>query len=210
MAGYASICKGVAGLAPSIHPWFAQKFVEQAAEFIRRCADDCYREIATQQYQSVPVFFAEKHLPYEVPGVVWELYPQAREIFLVRDFRDMLCSIAAFNRKRGSAGFGRNQAASEEEYILNLGECVSWLRIAWNNRKDRACLVRYEDFVLQTRETLAKILSYLGLLADEAQLDEMMLASADTPDWERHRTAPSLMDSVGGWRRDLSPQLLAI
>jgi hypothetical protein len=198
-------------LAPTMHGWFGRRFVEQAAEFFLRCGEDCYRELAAAQHETAPVYFAEKHLPYEVPGIIWELYPRAREIFLVRDFRDMLCSIEAFNQKRGSAGFGRSFAASEEEYILNLAECVNWQGMAWNNRRDRACLVRYEDLVARTPETLATILNYLGLPADGAQIEEMIArAAVDTPDFREHRTTPSLPESVGRWRRDLPPELHAI
>ncbi len=198
-------------LPAAMHEGFGGKFIEQAAEFFRRFGEDCYREIAIQQHQAAPVFFAEKHLPYDVPGIVWELYPKAREIFLVRDFRDMLCSITAFNQKRGSADFGRNLAASEAQYIRNLGGYAERLKRAWDNRRDRACLVRYEDLVARTAETLATILNYLGLPADGAQIDEMIgRASAHTADLLRHRTAPSVIESVGRWRRDLSPDLQAI
>jgi hypothetical protein len=197
-------------LAPTMHELFGRRFVEQAAEFFCRCAEECYRDIAAAHGQSAPAFFAEKHLPYEVPGIVWELYPSAREIFLVRDFRDMLCSILAFNQLRGSAEFGRKWAATEEQYILQLGESLEWQRMAWNNRKNRACLVRYEDLVLKTAETLAIVLTYLGLPADGAQIDGMIgRASADTPDSQRHRTSPNLKGSVGRWRRDLNPELRA-
>lgn len=198
-------------LPPTMHGWFGRRFVEQAADFFRRCAEDCYREMSIQQHRAAPVFFAEKHLPYDGPGIVWELYPKAREIFLVRDFRDMLCSIKAFNQKRGSADFARNLAASEEQYILNMGEMAARLRKAWNNRRDRACLVRYEDLVTRPAETLATILKYLGLPADDAQIHEMISrASVETRDLEQHRTSPSLIESVGRWRRDLSPALQAL
>ena len=143
--------------------------------------------------------------------VVWEFYPKGREIFLVRDFRDMLCSIAASNRKRNRADFGRNLAASEEQYIHNIGEKARRLLKAWNNRGDRACLVRYEDLVLQTPKSLTRALKYLGLPADQGRIDEMIRrASADTPVLQHHRTTPSARESVGRWRRDLSSQLQAI
>ena len=32
-----------------------------------------------------------------------ELYPGARELFLVRDFRDMIASMRAYNERKGSA-----------------------------------------------------------------------------------------------------------
>ena len=45
-------------------------------------------------------FFAEKS-NLRVSSVAGELYPHGRELFLVRDFRDMVCSMFAFNAKRG-------------------------------------------------------------------------------------------------------------
>ena len=37
-----------------------------------------------------------------------QLYPRAREIFLVRDPRDTLASMLAFNARRGFVDFGRD------------------------------------------------------------------------------------------------------
>jgi hypothetical protein len=198
-------------LPPELHESFGGRFIEQAADFFRRSAEECYREMGLRQDKPAPLFFAEKHQPYHVPGIVWEFYPRAREIFLVRDFRDMLCSIMAFNRKRNRADFGRSLAETEEQYILNIGEKARRLLKAWKNRRDRACLVRYEDLVSQTPKTLAVILRYLGLPASQAQIDGMIdRASEDTPVFQDHRTTPSAIESVGRWRRDLSPELQAI
>ena len=46
-----------------------------------------------------------------------ELYPDSREVFLVRDFRDMVSSILAFNAKRGARGFGRAAAETDAGYV---------------------------------------------------------------------------------------------
>ena len=40
-----------------------------------------------------------------------ELYPAARELFLVRDFRDMIASMQAYNARKGFGDFGRETAA---------------------------------------------------------------------------------------------------
>jgi hypothetical protein len=42
-----------------------------------------------------------------VPRIARDLYPRANEIFLVRDFRDLICLVLAFNEKRGTVEFGR-------------------------------------------------------------------------------------------------------
>ena len=56
-----------------------------------------------------PRYFAEKHT-LRSAALTAELYPGAREVFLVRDFRDMVSSILAFNRRRGVQGFGEGAA----------------------------------------------------------------------------------------------------
>ena len=96
--------------------------------------------------------------PNYIPVLMWELYPSAKEIFLVRDFRDMACSILAFDRKRGFAGFGRpDGAATRSTCAMELREMALDLRKQLgHDRRDRAHLVRYEDLVLRPIETVAR------------------------------------------------------
>lgn len=189
---------------PRLREWFGRRFVEQLAPMCQRSIDSCYSEVAAIQGQRAPVYFAEKHLPDEIPGVLWEVYPDSKEIFLVRDFRDMLCSIRAFNEKRGSLAFGRNNAGSEREYIGNLGREAGRLLLGWQNRSARAFLLQYEDLVFEPVKTLRNILEYLGLEAAPSRIDEMIRkASVVSAELEHHRTTSEPRRSVGRWRTDL-------
>jgi Sulfotransferase family len=198
------------GCDSRLQEWIGRRFVDQVAAVCQRTIEDCYREVAITQGQAAPAYFAEKHLPDEVPGIIWELYPKAREIFLVRDFRDMLCSVRAFNAKRRNLGFGRHLAASEREYIFNVGREAQRLLNSWKNRSARACLVRYEDLVLRPMETLVTVLKYLGLESTTSRIHEMVTkASLVTPELREHRTTVDTRTSVGRWRTDLdSPSQL--
>ena len=163
------------------------------------------------QAQAGPVYFAEKHLADEIPGILWEIYSNPKEIFLVRDFRDMLCSIRAFNARRGTAGFGRNTAASEEEYIVNLGREAERLMKSWQSRGSRSCLVRYEDLMLEPVKQLFRILKYLGLESSDATIQKMIRqASVDSPELEQHRTSSEPGKSVGRWLTDLDSSSLQV
>lgn len=189
---------------PCLQEWFGHRFVDQVAALCQRSIEDCYREVATIQGQAAPAYFAEKHLSDEIPGIIWELYPKAREVFLVRDFRDVLCSIRAFNTKRGNLGFGRDLAANEQEYIVNLRREAQRLLNSWRNRSARACLLRYEDLVLRPTAILPVVLNYLGLQSATSRIDEMVRkASLDTSELEQHRTTADPKKSVGRWRTDL-------
>ena len=160
-------------------------------------------EIAAAGGGSRPTFFAEKCLPENnVPQLLWELYGDAREIFLTRDFRDMVCSIRAFNEKRGRDAFGTTGLEGDEAFIRQLAPSVDGLRAQWRARRDRAHLVRYEDLVMRPRETLAGALAYLGTDAGDGLVDAMLAqAGEEIPGMADHRTAASGGASVGRWER---------
>ena len=196
---------------PVFQQWFNTYFVEQVAQVCQQNIENCYREIAASQNQPPPQYFAEKHIPDEVPGIAWELYPGTREIFVVRDFRDMLCSIRAFNAKRGTLGFNRDMVASEEEYIHRLGREARQLLSGWRSRRERTLLIRYEDLILRPAETLQQIFTYLDLESGELAIEGLISrASVDTPELAGHRTSGNAAASIGRWKTDLDSQSLTL
>ncbi|MDW8351717.1 MAG: sulfotransferase [Anaerolineae bacterium] len=144
--------------------WFDAHYVSQIVLHARSMIDLFYRRIAAAQQRAANVsHFAEKQaIPY-YSWLTWELYPGAREIFLVRDFRDVYCSILAFNRKRGVTVFGRENVDIDEAYAGWLGERIVDLQHNWEARADRALLVRYEDLIRSPDAEMTRVLDYLGL-----------------------------------------------
>ena len=137
--------------------------------------------------------------------MLWDLYPGAREVFLVRDFRDMMASIIAANRKwAGPPRFGRAVAASDEEHVRRFRRFVADIMGSWRRRRDRAHLVRYEDLIRQPRETVAALAAYLEVDGSAATLDRMVdsLARRDEES-DVYRTAGTAEASIGRWREDL-------
>lgn len=184
--------------------WFRTRFVERIAASCQRSIEECYREVAVARNQPCPLYFAEKHIPDEVPGIIWELYPKTREIFIVRDLRDMLCSIRAFNAKHGISGFNRDQVNSDEQYIYRLGEEAARLLRAWQDRRNQTCLVRYEDLISQPAETLQRVLTYLEIEASPRVVTGILeRALANTAEMESHKTAGSARDSIARWQSEL-------
>ena len=78
--------------------------------------DDTYLAMARADGKKHAVRFVEKFHPNHLPWLVWTVYPNAKELFLVRDFRDMFCSILSFNKKRGYPAFGREKYGTDEEF----------------------------------------------------------------------------------------------
>jgi hypothetical protein len=140
---------------------------------------------------------------------VWELYPKAKEIFLVRDFRDVYSSMLAFNQKFGRRAFGPAHIETDEEFAQFLrNSTIRNLSRSWPKRQDRAHLIRYEDLIAQPRETLRGVLEYLEVDASDAIVNGMLdRASAENPDMKQHLTSSDVSTSLGRWRSSLTPEL---
>jgi hypothetical protein len=170
-----------------------------------------YREAAKAEGKSGVRFFSEKFRPGErVQSVLWEIYPDAKEVFLVRDFRDMVTSMLAYSKKRGFGLFGRHASGSDEEFILgNVRNDVERLQADWRMRSGVSFLLRYEDLILEPEQELARLMTYIGADADAGLLTDILrTAAAQRQDKQSaHLTSVSVRDSIGRWRNELTEPL---
>lgn len=191
---------------PEVEAWSGHEYVRDLAAFCQRSIDGWY--LATARAQGQPTdrlrYFAEKHFADPYPRLLRELYPEAQELFLVRDFRDMLASMLAYNARKGFGDFGRVRVDSDAQWLANLGRGAARLRDAWRERGSAETLVRYEDLVQRPETVLPPLLSRLGLEADPGTVAGLIAAAApDAPELRGHGTATSPADSIGRWQRDL-------
>jgi hypothetical protein len=193
-----------------IMTWMGRNSVVALAATCQARIDALYRRVATHQGQDAG-YFVEKFLPPTGSSLITELYPSAREIVLVRDFRDMVCSIFAYNAKKGVRAFGRDLADSEEDFVRRLQGSVLRLARHWQQASASSHLVLYEDLILRPAETLEGILKHLGVDAEPARVDAMLQTLwSMVPQREVHATTADPNASIGRWRRDLSPRLKEI
>lgn len=193
-----------------IQAWLGANATADLAAVCQGRMEAFYDRVATNLERPRASYFVEKFaVRSTVPDLIWELYPRARELILVRDFRDLVASILAMNVKLGLQGFGRKRAASDAEFIeRQMAGLASAFVQTWRERSDRAHLVRYEDLVMSRSETLEGILEYLDLDASPAAVAAMNESlDARVPEMEGHGTSAGPKASVGRWRHDLSPEL---
>ncbi len=198
-------------VTPGLGEWMGRDYVEDLARFCQRNAEEAYLRIAAGQGQSNVRYMAEKHRADNLPWLVWELYPKAKEIFLVRDFRDVYSSMLAFNKKFGRRAFGPPHIKTDEEFAHFLrNSTIRNLSRSWPKRQDRAHLIRYEDLITQPVETLRGVFEYLELDASERTIAGILeRASAENPEMSQHLTSSDVSTSLGRWRSSLSPSLQA-
>jgi hypothetical protein len=193
--------------------WFGRTYVQRLADFCVSNTDDWYVALAQEQEKKEPLYFAEKHMwPDHTQVLMRELYPDAKEVFLVRDFRDLVCSILAFDDKRGFFGFRRPPGKTDEQYAReDLGAMAVSLYESWRSRGDSSHLVRYEDMVLRPGETMKGLFDYLQLdppAGAGAEVREGSSTEAATS--AEHRTSSDARTSIGRWQREADESLKAL
>ncbi len=192
--------------------------LEQVHGSLAACADGVLREIS-RRYQLLhqeqgernvaPKYYAEKNLSPE--WMVWEICPNAREIFLVRDPRDMILSSLAFNRKRGRLAFGRQDVETDLDYVAHRASMARpWVVEPWLSRNERSLLIHYEELVLQTPVVLERIFKYLCVEATPERVEGVINTVKNSNEViEKHMTTTSPLHSVGRWRGEMTADMVA-
>lgn len=190
--------------------WLGTDSVRQLAAICQERVEVYYREVARRSGEEGARYFVEKFL---LDGVLLDLttevFPGAREVILVRDFRDRLSSVFAWNEKRGDHGFGHDAEMSKAEYLVErVRGDAEQLIDRWRRRGDAALLIRYEDLILEPEATLTRLFEYLGVEATEGVVDDVLgVANEPTELLDTHRTVSDPVQSIGRWRRDLPAEL---
>jgi hypothetical protein len=191
--------------SPELNRWLGLRQPALVGACAQQAVDEFYGEVAATAGLTAPRFFAEKSLPDHVPDVLADLYPGAREVILVRDIRDVVCSAVAFDAKRGRRSFGRESLDDDLGFVSQLHMDLGRLVRSWQRRQSTALLVRYEALITAPAETLSEILGHLGLArSPEVVAAVLDAAAATTAELDAPRTTANPAASIGRWRTDLA------
>jgi hypothetical protein len=194
---------------PAVETELARLGPEAIAKLCRERIASFYEAVASSQNKPEPRYFAEKVAPNPA---IWrltnELFPATQEVILVRDFRDMACSILAYNEKTKVTSFGRERVETDLEFLGELRATAENLLSLYRRRGDAAFLLRYEDLIIQPHETLFELFDFLGVSSSAETIESVLeRASKETSAMAGHRTSRDPRQSVGRWQRDLDAEL---
>ncbi|GAC1398031.1 MAG: hypothetical protein NVSMB52_11610 [Chloroflexota bacterium] len=128
---------------------------------------------------------------------LFRLFPRAQFIHLVRDPRDVYCSV--LEKLRDDPRIDRQSADRMARRWL---DCIESGR-KWRGVQDKYIEIRYEQMVMNPVAIMKSVLYFLGEPWDQSVLEPTHEARhTDTP---ANRHAPMFSTSVGRWRRDLVP-----
>ncbi|MET0050112.1 MAG: sulfotransferase [Candidatus Thiodiazotropha sp.] len=198
---------------PERKAWFDQDYHRQVLRFCQQSIESYYQSVAATQNRGSAGYFAEK-IPYfsgdgnmtwrQLGAAVRELYPDALEIVLVRDFRDMILSALHF----GAQGKSPEEVEREKPTAyLNVVKEVSEFSAYYQLNRSNTLLVRYEDLMLDTHATLGSIFKALGISSDNKILNRITCNKHEVAaEHKQHITSKSITQSVQRWRSELAPQ----
>jgi hypothetical protein len=150
---------------------------------------DYYEEVARDQGMGYPIYFAEKSLPEQDSrrGIRY-MFPKIREILLIRDLRDVVCSATS-------------SSGSAFDHVLEATKTADrHLRKIDAEKDDSMMILKYEDFVLDNAQVVAKLFRFLGLASIDSDQDGMDALFAT------HATSATPAASIGRWKRDLTTE----
>lgn len=190
-------------------PWLPRELLEPVrgeAPISRRCFELAWGELshragrwarARSSGRSAPRYYAEKHANTWLVNL--RELPPIRMIALLRDPRDALASIRAFEEKEPSTGFGIQDAWRGVDRLDGILQ-RNRERLRWIARlldEGRVPVVRYEELTGDLSAVARRLEEHLGTELDPDRMGAEELAA-------RHRSSPA--DGSGRWREDLDPE----
>lgn len=137
---------------------------------LQRLTIESYSKVIYSSYPkdrdfSEITYFADKSPYYiNVLGELPELFPEAKFLFIVRDYRDRYCSFKKLDR------FGpiripmiRGLNWYNQQKVIN----------GFVNENSRAIIIRYEDLINETEKILKKVCTFLDIDFDKKMLSHI-------------------------------------
>ncbi len=180
---YAHAFNGRAGLDELYGIWAPARLGAAMADIVR----EYYRRLALDRGKGAVPFFAEKNNNLHRPSrmFVRRVFATMREVVIVRDPRDVLCSHLAY--------FG----SSEDKAFAQLSHSCRQLTPLADTAGGALHILRYEDMIRGEAKIFADLSTFLG-----AEVAPIASRSSEKI-FAQHGTSTSPETSIGRWRHDL-------
>ncbi len=186
---YAQAFRKQASLRQFNEDWAPARLGAAVADTVRQY----YRLLAADKDKGEVRFFAEKNNNLHRPTrlFVRRVFPGMREVVIVRDPRDVMCSHVAYFE------------SSQDKAFAQLSHSCRQLTEIQAGAEADICVIRYEDMIRGDAATYAKLGVFLQaeIAPVRKEAGERMFA--------QHATSGSPEASIGRWRTDLPASLRA-
>jgi hypothetical protein len=176
---------------PELQRLFSESVPRRLSSVMADTVLDYYRAVAVHGGKTDARFFAEKcSLLDDVRYGFRAMMGPVREIVLVRDPRDLLCSTRDFWKFNPDTAY------------QFLRESLPGYMAIRAQRSPDVMLLRYEDLVLTPDTVHAALRDFIGLTDSITPANEATL-------FARHATSQNPAASIGRWKQELPPEVAA-
>jgi Sulfotransferase family len=170
--------------------FFDERMPAALAETFRNLMLEYYTLLKRDQDKPLVRYFAEKiTLDERSRRGARILFDAVREIVIVRDPRDLLCSAKAFWK------------VPSAEALQFVTQSSSRLEAIFRSEDKNTILIKYEDLVVKPARVLERVADFLGV--GKVNTSE---SDRDGDFFKVHSTSASPQSSIGRWRVDLSKE----
>ena len=198
----------------TVEKWSGRASEEGFADFCQRhqlCGPAAFIHYVWQIDSPIPweqLSFIGDNTPLYVLSIPWllEIFPDARFVHMVRDPRDVVCSVLSMR-------FGADDpvvAAMEWHHALGC-----WLMAERLIPQENRIEIRYEDLCLSAEPTLLKLMTWLGCDATKSNVEELIRHGRDgvnasfqtVAELPHHQRLQQPLNTgrIGRYRSELSP-----
>jgi tRNA (mo5U34)-methyltransferase len=170
-------------------------FMEQAKAAIERIT-------ATKKTATA---FIEKAVGSNLSNLAENIFPNLKEIVLMRNFWDMALSMIAFDVKRGTTSF---YSENPDDWLI--ARAYQHCNLTIRSRLEGKIPVLYEDLIKNPKLCLTKLVGKLGLKQDKESIDAMLVPFTETPYLDRHKTDQNKKSEIRKWFSDEAVQAAEI
>lgn len=171
--------------------YFATYVSRQLIDTARTAIREYYLRIMDDRPKPHAMFFAEKNnnLDRRTRDFARTLFANLKEIVLIRDPRDLLCSQMAYFRRDPETTVGELTFATRELLRIKREEA------------DRVLFVKYEDLILDAEHAHARLALHLGV-----EQSHVVNVKGEQAGFNSHATSESPTASIGRWNTQLTEQ----
>lgn len=146
---------------------------------------------------------------------IWELYPSAQFVHIVRDGRDVACSYRALQRSNIASKYAPQLPYDIKDIAVEWSANIRRIRgsfdkIGWNNVYE----IRYEDLVSRPSVELGKLCDFLEEPYD-AGMERYFVRNrleqqepVEFLQWKEKTTAGPTTSEIGKFKNELTPEMI--
>ena len=173
--------------------FFEKTIPERLASLFRDLVFEYYALAKSDGDKAAAVFFAEKSALDDAPRqAARRFFGEIREIVLVRDPRDLMCSAMSF------------WGYSGPDALKMLGETLPQLEAIHDGMTPDTFFLRYEDLIEHPAASRSALYRFIG-----TNLGDRDFINTDADLFRSHATSRDPSASIGRWQTDLSKDYVA-